>query len=76
MFRYHRGTSQYGLCYRWIEGVKLICFIDVNWVGIPSDRKRTSRGIFSIVSATISWYSRKQRSIALILVEVEYIVAR
>jgi len=54
--------------------VKLQGFTDVDWVGIPSERKRTSGGIFSIGSATISWYNRKHRSIPLILSEAEYMV--
>jgi hypothetical protein len=39
------------------------------------DRKSTSGGIFSIRSTTVSWYSRKQRSVALSSVEVEYMAA-
>jgi hypothetical protein len=38
----------------------------------PTDRKRTSGGIFSIRSTVVSWYIRKQRSVALSSVEVEY----
>jgi hypothetical protein len=41
-------------------------------VGNPTDRKSTSRGIFSIGSTTVSWYSRKQRSVALSSAEAEY----
>ena len=36
------------------------------------DRKSTSRGIFSIGSTTVSWYSKKQRSMALSSAEAEY----
>ena len=75
VLRYLRGTSQYGLWYERIEGVKLQGFTDANWVGSPSYHKSISRGIFSIGSTTVSWYNRKQRSIALSLVEAEYMVA-
>eukprot|EP00253_Pinus_taeda_P022016 PITA_22016 len=34
--------------------------------------KSTSRGIFNLGSATVSWYSRKQRSVALSSAEAEY----
>eukprot|EP00253_Pinus_taeda_P016475 PITA_16475 len=43
--------------------------------GSPPDRKSTSRGIFSIGSPTVSWYNKKWRSVALSLVEVEYMAA-
>jgi hypothetical protein len=36
------------------------------------DRKSTSGGIFSIISIAISWYNKKQRSMALSSMEVEY----
>eukprot|EP00253_Pinus_taeda_P014953 PITA_14953 len=73
VLRYLRGTSQYGLWYRWIEGVKLQGFSD--WAGCPSDRKSTLGGIFNLGLERVSWYSRKQRSIALSSVEAEYMVA-
>ena len=66
VLRYLRGTTEYGLWYRWTEGVKLQGFTDADWVGSLSDRKSTSGRIFSIGSTTVSLYSRKQRSIALI----------
>eukprot|EP00253_Pinus_taeda_P014468 PITA_14468 len=75
VLRYLRGTTHYGLWYRQTEGVKLQGFTDVDWVGIPSDRKRTSRGIFNLGSDVVSQYSRKQRSIALNSAVAEYMAA-
>jgi hypothetical protein len=46
--------------------------MDADWVGSPTNRKSTSGGIFSIVSTTISWYNRKQRSMAVSSAEAEY----
>ena len=59
VLRYLRGTSEYGLWYRQMDGVKLHGFTDADWVGIPSDRKSTLGGIFSIGSTIVSWYNRK-----------------
>eukprot|EP00253_Pinus_taeda_P031742 PITA_31742 len=59
VLRYLRGTSQYGLWYRRIEGVKLQGFTDADWAGSPSDQKSTLGGIFNLWSAAVSWYSRK-----------------
>ena len=39
------------------------------------DRKSTSGCCFSLGSASISWMSRKQKSVSLSTVEAEYIVA-
>ena len=66
ILRYLRGTLEYGLWYKRIEGVKLHGFMDADWAGSPSDKKSTSRGIFSIGLTADSWYNRKQRSVALI----------
>eukprot|EP00253_Pinus_taeda_P018996 PITA_18996 len=75
VLRYLRGTSQYGLWYKQSEGVKLQGFTDVDWAGSPSYWKSTSGGIFNLGSATISWHSRKQRSVALSSSETEYMAA-
>eukprot|EP00253_Pinus_taeda_P025123 PITA_25123 len=75
VLRYLRGTSGYGLWYRQEDEVKLCGFTDADWTGSLMDRKSTSRGIFSIESITVSWYNRKQRSVALSSVEAEYMVA-
>eukprot|EP00253_Pinus_taeda_P034142 PITA_34142 len=43
--------------------------------GSPTDRKSTSGGVFSIGSTAVSWYSRKQRYVALSSAEAEYMAA-
>ena len=55
--------------------MKLCGFTDADWAGSPMDRKSTFGGIFSIGSTTVSWYSRKQRSMALSSVEAKYMAA-
>ena len=75
VLRYLRDTSGYGLWYRQSDEVKLHGFMDADWAGSPMDRKSTSGGIFSIGSTTVSWYNRKQRSMALSSVEAEYMAA-
>ena len=71
VLRYLKGTTEYGLWYRQTEGVKLQGFTNVDWAGIPSDRKSTSRGIFNIGSIEVSWYNKKKRSISLSSVEAK-----
>eukprot|EP00253_Pinus_taeda_P024761 PITA_24761 len=72
--KYKRHDSV-GLWYKWTEGVKLQAFTNADWVGSPSDKKNTSGGIFSIGTVAVSSYNRKQRSVALSVVEVEYMDA-
>jgi hypothetical protein len=72
---YLKGTSKYGLWYRQMDEVKLHGFMDADWADNPTDRKSTSGGIFSIESTVFSWYSRKQRSVALSSAEAEYMAA-
>jgi hypothetical protein len=69
---YPRGKHEYGLWYRQTNEVKLHGFTDADWAGSPTDRKSTSGGIFSIRSTTVSWYSKKQRSVALSSTKEEY----
>eukprot|EP00253_Pinus_taeda_P012622 PITA_12622 len=59
VLRYLRGTSQYGLWYIRIEGVKLQGFTYATRPRSPLDRKSTSGGIFNLGSAAVSWYNRK-----------------
>jgi hypothetical protein len=72
VLRYLRGTSEYGLWYIQKDEVKFHGFTDADWAGNPTDIKRTSGGIFSIRSTIVSWYNRKQRSVALSSVEGKY----
>ena len=74
VLRYLRGTTQFGLWYKHIEGVKLQGFTNSYWVGSPSNKKITSGGIFNIGSTTVSWYNMKQRSVALSSTREEYMV--
>eukprot|EP00253_Pinus_taeda_P016355 PITA_16355 len=75
VLQYLRGTTQFGLWYKWIEGVKLCGFTNADWVGSPSDHKITSGEIFSVGSSAVSWYNMKQRYVALSLTEEKYMAA-
>jgi hypothetical protein len=55
-----------------MDEMKLHGFIDSNWAGSPTDKKSTSGGAFSIGSTIVSWKSKKQISVSLSSVEVEY----
>eukprot|EP00253_Pinus_taeda_P022455 PITA_22455 len=59
VLRYLRGTSQYGLWYRWTEGVKLQGFTDVDSTRRPLDRKSTLGGIFSLGSLEVFFVQKE-----------------
>ena len=72
VLRYLAGTMEYGLEYRRSDGIRLIGFTDLDWAGNVADRKSTSECCFSLGSAAVSWFSRKQKFVALSFAEVEY----
>ena len=55
--------------------IQLHGFIDSDWAGSADDQRSASWICFSLSFATISWASRKQKSVALNTAEAEYIVA-
>jgi hypothetical protein len=75
VMRYLKGTIDYGFNYDGDHNFTLSGYTDANWEGSVSDRKRTSRCCFNLGSVRILWQSRKQYSIALSIVEAEYIDA-
>eukprot|EP00253_Pinus_taeda_P028231 PITA_28231 len=68
------GTITYGLRYT-AGDVRLLGYTDVDSAGSVVDRKSTFGCCFSLGSASISWMSRKQKSVALSTAKAEYIVA-
>jgi hypothetical protein len=75
VLRYLKGTVDYGLNYERGDGVRLIGYTDSDWAGCVSDRKSTSGCCFGLGSTVVSWFSRKQKSVALSSAEAEYMAA-
>ena len=75
VLRYLAGIVDFGLDYRRSDGIGLVGFTDLDWAGSVADRKSTSRCCFSLGSTAVSWFSRKQKSVALSSVEVEYMAS-
>ena len=73
--RYLAGIVDYGLDYRRLDGVSLISFTDSDWAGNVADQKSTFGCCFSLGSAVVSWFSGKQKSVALSIAEAEYMAA-
>jgi hypothetical protein len=75
VLRYLCGMVDYGLEYHRGDGVCLVGYIDSDWAGCVSDRKSTLGCFFGLGSAVVSWFSQKQKLVALSSVEVEYMEA-
>ena len=72
LLRCLQDTISHGLRYT-IEDVRLLGYTDVDWESSVVDRKSTSGCCFTLGSASISWMSRKQKSVALSTAEAGYI---
>jgi hypothetical protein len=75
VLRYLQGIVGYGLRYLGGDGVRLQGYSNSDWAGSDTDRKSTSGCCFSLGSVVISWFNRKQTSVALSSVEAEYMAA-
>ena len=73
IFRYLKGTVNYGLLYSENASPDCVGFSDADWAGDLNDRKSTSGYTFQINGATVSWRSKKQTCVALSTAEAEYI---
>jgi hypothetical protein len=75
VLRYLRGTLEYGLRYLGDGEVKLQGYTNSDWEGSATDRKSTLGCFFSLGSMMISWFNKKQNSVALSSTEAEYMAA-
>eukprot|EP00253_Pinus_taeda_P008984 PITA_08984 len=73
IFKYLQGTQNYVLWYPRDRDLTLHAYTDADWVGSMDDRKRTSGGAFFMCSRLVSWFNKKQSSIALSTAEEEYV---
>ena len=75
VMRYLKGTIDLGLYYGRDHDYNLYGYTDSDWAGSAADRKSTSGGCYCLGSAMISWFSKKQSSVALSTVQANYIAS-
>jgi hypothetical protein len=75
IFKYLQGTQDFGLWYPRNADLTLHAYTDADWAGSVDDRKSTSGGAFYMGPRLVSWFSKKQSSIALSTAEAEYVAA-
>jgi hypothetical protein len=75
IMRYLVYTPKFGLWYPNGSTFDLIGYSNADYVGCKVDRKCTSGTYQFLGRSLVSWATKKQNSVALSTVEVEYIVA-
>jgi hypothetical protein len=75
VLRYIAGSIDYGLDYVRGDGLSLVGYTDSDWAGCAIDKKSTSGCCFGLGSRLVSWFNRKQKSVALSSTEAEYMAA-
>ena len=71
VLRYLKGTMSFSLTYN-RTGIPLRGYVDADWGGCPIDRRSYTGFTFVLAGGSISWESRKQRTVALSSTEAEY----
>jgi hypothetical protein len=64
IFRYLKGTSDYGFSYDISHGFTLFAYTNVDWEGNVDDRKSTCGGTFFLEGKLVSWVRKKQNCIS------------
>ena len=72
VLRYMKGTINFGIMYTDNCDVELTGYSDSDWARNPDDMKSTSGYAFNIGTGVVSWSSKKQPTVSLSSIEVEY----
>eukprot|EP00253_Pinus_taeda_P026256 PITA_26256 len=79
VFRYLRGTSDYGFCYQGRLVLDKVLdirgFVDADWARDLEERRSTSGYLFNLFGGAVSWMSKKQSVVALSATKAEYMAA-
>ncbi|XP_073030777.1 secreted RxLR effector protein 161-like [Primulina eburnea] len=75
ILRYLKGTENVGLWYSKDSSFNLVGYSDADYAGCKLDRKSTSGSCQFLGDRLISWFSKKQTSIATSTTEAEYLAA-
>ncbi|CAL9028469.1 unnamed protein product, partial [Prunus brigantina] len=75
VFRYLKGTTDFGIFFKKKRGPILTGFTDSDYVGDLDDRRSTTDHVFMMGSGAISWASKKQHVVTLSTTEAEFVSA-
>jgi hypothetical protein len=73
------GTDSYGLCHQGRPVLDRVLgihgFVDADWAGDMDRRRSTSGYVFNLFGGEINWMSKRQSTVTLSTIEVEYMKA-
>ncbi len=72
ILKYIKHTLQCGIFYEAKNQLQVHGYTDADWAGNVLDKRSTSGFMFSFGSGAVSWNNKKQPTIALSSMEVEY----
>ena len=75
IFRYLKGTTEFGIWYPKGNELTLVSYTYVDWAGSINDRKSTSGATLYLGNCLVAWSSKKQSLVSLSTIEAEYIAA-
>ena len=75
IFKYLKGTLDFGLWYLKGNDLTLIAYLEADWERCVDDRKSTSGTTFFLGGCLVSWSSKKQFLVSLSTAEAKYIAA-
>jgi hypothetical protein len=75
IFRYLKGTKEFGLWYPNGKDLSLIAYTDEDWAGCIDDRRSTIGATFYLGECLVSSLSKKHSLVSLSTSEAEYIAA-
>ena len=73
--RYVKSTIDYGILYKKNVQCKIIGYCDIDYAGEHDIHRSTIGYMFTLESGTVSWCSKRQPTVSLSSIEVEYRVA-
>ena len=59
IFRYLKGTTEFGLWYPIGHALSLVAYTDADWAGSVDDRRSTSGAALYLEDCLVSWSSKK-----------------
>lgn len=74
IIKYCNGTFEFGILYLGDTTTELVGYSDAEWLRGNDDKNSTLEGCFYLSNSLISWHNKKQSSMPLSPIEVEYII--